>query len=66
MRTTIELKDDLYHRIITHYGKRKISMAINDILAQHFLHHNEDMFGVDPWLQEVNLDDLRDEDDRDL
>ena len=31
MRTTIEIRDDLYHRIVREHGKRRISVTINEI-----------------------------------
>jgi len=36
MRTTIEIRDDLYQKIIKIYGKRKISITINEILTKYF------------------------------
>jgi predicted CopG family antitoxin len=66
MRTTIEINDDIYHSIVKAYGKRKISITINEILASHFKKkkRKKSMFGADPWLKKVRTDDLRDEDDR--
>ena len=64
MRTTIELRDDIYQKLINQYGKRKISITINDILSKFFSKKRQDMFGADPWLKDTNLDDLRDEHDR--
>lgn len=66
MRTTIEIRDDLYHRIIKEYGKRKISITINEILAKFFSKTKKDMFGADPWLKHVDMSDLRDEHDRNV
>lgn len=66
MRTTIEINDDLHNRIIQKYGKRKISVAINEILFKFFTKNKKDMFGVDAWLKETNLDDLRDEHERNI
>jgi len=66
MRTTIELRDDLYTRITREYGKRKISDTINDILTKYFSSRRKDMFGADPWLKKADLSDLRDEHDRDI
>ena len=66
MRTTIEIRDDIYHKIIREHGKRKISMTINEILAYHFLKKRKDMFGVDPWLMKADMSDLRDEHDRNI
>ena len=66
MRTTIELRDDIYQKIVKEHGKRRISMAINEILIKYFLKKGKDMFGADPWLRKADLGDLRDEDDRDV
>ncbi|MCK4757667.1 MAG: hypothetical protein KAS67_04370 [Thermoplasmata archaeon] len=66
MRTTIEIRDDIYQKIVREYGKRKISITINEILAYHFLKKRKDMFGADPWLLKADMSDLRDEGDRDL
>jgi hypothetical protein len=66
MRTTIEIRDDLYNRITKEYGKRKISVTINEILAKYFSSKSKDMFGADPWLKKVDMSDLRDEHDRNL
>jgi predicted CopG family antitoxin len=64
MRTTIEIREDIYQKIIKEYGKRKISITINEILSKFFSKKQKDMFGVDPWLKQTNLNDLRDEHDR--
>lgn len=66
MRTTIELRDDLHRRIVREKGKRKISETINGIVAEHYSRKRKDMFGVDPWLMDTDMSDLRDKDDRDL
>ena len=63
----MEIRDDIYQRIVKQYGKRKISMTINDILAGHFKQkRRKSMFGADPWLEGAGTDDLRDEHDRDV
>lgn len=66
MRTTIEIRDDLYQRIVREYGKRQISVTINEILSKYFSKKRKDMFGVDPWLMKVDMSDLRDEHDRNV
>jgi hypothetical protein len=67
MRTTVEIRDDIYQRIVKQYGKRKISVTVNDILAGHFKKKGKrSMFGADPWLKDAGTDDLRDEHDRDV
>ena len=54
----------MYHRIIQEFGKRNISVTINEILLKHFNRKRKSMFGADPWLTKTKMDDLRDEDDR--
>ena len=66
MRTTLEIRDDLYQRIIRANGKRKISTTINEILTKYYSKTKKDMFGADPWLLKTDLSDLRDEHDRDI
>ena len=66
MRTTIEIRDDLYQKIIKIYGKRKISITINEILTKYFSKIKKDMFGADPWLLKTDLSNLRDENDRNI
>lgn len=67
MRTTIEIRDDIYHSIVKTYGKRKISLTVNEILANHFRKkRKKSMFGADPWLREVRTDDIRDEHERNV
>ena len=67
MRTTIELNDAIYKKIIKTNGKRNISNTINDILFKYFFKkEKKDMFGVDKWLKEKGTGDLRDEYDRDI
>ena len=66
MRTTIEIRDDLYYKIVKNHGKRKISVTINEILLKHFSRKRKDMFGADSWLKDTDLSDLRDEHDRNI
>ena len=67
LRTTVELNDTIYKKIVNKYGKRNISNTINDILFRYFSKQKKkDMFGTDPWLKKVGTKDLRDEYDRDL
>jgi hypothetical protein len=65
MRTTVELQDHIYERIVRQAGKRRISETINAILAAHY-RKRKSMFGADPWLRKVRRDDLRDEHDRNI
>ena len=66
MRTTINLDDRIYKKIVEEYGKRRISEAINGILSRHYMRPKKSFFGSDPWLKHTDLSDLRDEYDRDL
>ena len=66
MRTTIEIRDDLYYKIVKDHGKRKISVTINEILSKHFSKKRKDMFGADSWLNDTDLSDLRDEHDSNI
>lgn len=67
MRTTIEINDAIYKKIIKTNGKRNISNTINNILSKHFLKkEKKDMFGSDKWLKKTGTGDLRDEYDRDV
>ena len=66
MRTTIELEDRIYKKIVKEYGKRRISEAINKILSKHYKKVDRSFLGVDPWLKHTDLSDLRDEHDRNL
>ena len=67
MRTTIELNDAIYKKIIKTNGKRNISNTINNILFKYFFKRKKkDMFGADPWLKKVSKKDIRDEYDRNL
>ena len=67
MRTTIELNDTIYKKIVKTNGKRNISNTINNILTKYFLkQQKKDMFGSDKWLKKVGTGDLRDENDRNI
>jgi len=67
MRTTIELNDAIYKKIVSTNGKRNISNTINSILYRYlFKSKKKDMFGTDPWLKKVDTSDIRDEYDRNL
>jgi len=67
LRTTVELNDSIYNKIINEYGKRNISNTINDILFRYFSKKkHKDMFGIDPWLKKTGTANLRDEYDRNI
>jgi len=67
LRTTVELNDTIYKKIVSTYGKRNISNTINDILTRYFFkQRKKDMFGADPWLKKTGTKDLRDEYDRNI
>ena len=65
MRTTIDLDDDIHEKIVEEYGKRKISEAINEVLSSYYRRSKKSFFGSAPWLKNVDMNDLRDEYDRD-
>jgi hypothetical protein len=67
MRTTIELNEAIYKKIVKTNGKRNISNTINDVLYKYFFSNKKkDLFGADPWLKNKGTGDLRDEHDRDI
>jgi hypothetical protein len=67
MRTTIELNEAIYKKIVKTNGKRNISNTINEVLYKYFFSNKrKDMFGADPWLKNKGTGDLRDEYDRDI
>jgi len=67
LRTTVELNDTIYKKIVSTYGKRNISNTINDILTRYFFkQRKKDMFGADAWLKKTGTKDLRDEYDRNI
>lgn len=67
MKTTVDLRDDVYQFISVQFGKRNISKKINEVLVEHIFgkKKQKSFFGQDKWLQKVDLKDLRDESDRD-
>ncbi len=61
------LRDDVYQLLISSFGKRNISNAINELLVKHLMKKEErDFFGVDKWLVKSGWTDLRDKHDRNL
>lgn len=60
MKTTVQLREDLYEILKRKYGPRGISDGINSILAEVLL-KGESMFGT---MQKAKLTDLRDHRDR--
>ncbi len=67
MKTTVDLRDDIYYYITTQFGKRSISKTINELLANTLFaqRKSQSMFGNDKWLAKTSLGDLRDEHDHD-
>jgi len=59
-KTTIVLREDVYEVLKKKYGPRKMSEAINQILAEALL-KGESMFGT---MEKTSLKDLRDHRDR--
>ena len=67
VRTTIEIDDAIYKKIVKTNGKRNISNTINEILSKYFFKEKKkDMFGADSWLKKKGTGDLRDEYDHDI
>lgn len=68
LKTTVDLRNDVYYYITTKFGKRMLSKKINELLVRDLIAENKkkSMFGSDKWLQKVDLSDLRDESDHDL
>jgi predicted CopG family antitoxin len=60
IRTTIQLREDIYQALKRKFGKRKLSACINEILAKE-LKPSESLFGT---MKKVDLSDLRDHKDR--
>ena len=66
VKTTVMLRDDIREMLISRFGKRGLSRAINDLLFEHVvLEKRQTMFGADPWLAKTK-GDLRDHEDRDV
>jgi len=58
VKTTITLRDEVYEYLIKKFGRRKISLAVNQVLMkQLFRKPTKSMFGVDPWLTTRGLRD---------
>jgi hypothetical protein len=57
VKTTITLKDEIYEYLITKFGRRKISEAVNRALMKELFKPAKSMFGVDPWLTTQGLRD---------
>jgi predicted CopG family antitoxin len=61
IRTTIQLREDIYQALKRKFGKRKLSVCINEILAKELLKPGKSLFGT---MKKVDLTDLRDRKDR--
>ena len=68
MKTTIDLRDDVYYRILSQFGNRNLSKAINGFLVKDLFgaKNQRSMYGAAKWLQKASWDDVRDEHDRDF
>ncbi len=67
MKTTVDLRDDIYAYITTQFGKRSLSKTINELLAANLFGKKEkSMFGSAKWLQKVSWNDVREERDHDF
>ena len=64
-KTTIVLREDIKQALIREFGKRKISKVINDLLFKEIIiQKNRNMFGVDKWLTNKKIKEVRDHHDR--
>ena len=59
-KTTIVLREDVYEVLKKKYGSRRLSKAINEILAEALL-KGDSMFGT---MKKTSLKDLRNHRDR--
>jgi hypothetical protein len=66
VKTTVMLRDDIHGFLVTKFGKRGLSQAVNDLLYEHIFKEKEGMFGSDAWLAKASRKDLRDHEDRDV
>jgi len=57
VKTTITLKDEIYEYLIKKFGRRKISVTINQALMKQLFKPVKSKFGVDPWLTTQGLRD---------
>jgi len=60
IKTTILLREDVRAHLIRKVGPRRISDAINEILAKALFPRKRSMFGADPWLTPKGLRDEKD------
>jgi len=67
VKTTVDLRDDIYAHIISQFGKRSLSKTINELLAANLFGKKEkSMFGADKWLAKTSWKDVREERDHDF
>ncbi|MEK6923870.1 MAG: hypothetical protein AABW54_01360 [Candidatus Micrarchaeota archaeon] len=65
MKTTVDLRDDVYYYIVSQFGNRNISKTINALLVgELFGKRDKSMFGAAKWLRNASWKDVRDESDR--
>ena len=60
MRTTIQLREDIYQKLVKAVGKRKLSQYINEILLEALL-KPKSLFGTMP---KTDVSDIREHKDR--
>jgi len=62
MKTTVVLKDEIYALLVSLFGKKKISAAINKALFEHLVKEKEvrSMFGAAKRLATTSRADIRD------
>jgi hypothetical protein len=59
VKTTILLREDVRDHLLRKVGPRRLSEAINAILAKSLFRTKESLFGADPWLKTKGLRDER-------
>jgi len=58
-KTTILLREDVKAHLLRKVGPRRLSEAINEILARSLFRSKGSLYGADPWLSTKGLRDER-------
>ncbi len=59
VRTTVLLREDVREHLLRKVGPRRLSDAINEILAKALFPRKKSLFGADSWLSTKGLRDER-------
>jgi len=59
VRTTVLLREDVREHLLRKVGPRRLSDAINEILAKALFPRKKSLFGADSWLSTKGLSDER-------